>query len=135
MNEAPSQAGDGAEEKPTRATPRIKATNPHVQLALVNLGERIRQARVSRDMTLKDLASQMNLNEHTLGRLEKGAPGVAVETLALALWQMDLLEHLDLVADPERDESGQRLLAARAPKRARGAKRSNDPGFDILDKL
>lgn len=135
MKSFPSPTDDDAGKKPTRATPRGKASNPEVDLALVKLGERIRQARVSRDITLKELALRMNLNEHTLGRLEKGAPGVAVETFALALWHMGLLDHLDQVADQVKDESGQRLLAVRAPSRARGAKGSKDPGFDILDKL
>jgi hypothetical protein len=77
----------------------------------------------------------MNLNAHTLGRLEKGAPGVAVETLALALWHMGLLDHLDHVADPAADETGRRMAAARAPNRARGERVALDSGFEVLDKL
>jgi DNA-binding XRE family transcriptional regulator len=135
MTSPPSSPGDEGGNQPTRGAPRGEARNPEVHLALVRLGERIKLARVSRDISLKEMARKMNLNAHTLGRLEKGAPGVAVETLALVLWHIDLLDHLNHVADPAADATGQRLLAVRGPNRARGERATKDSGFDVLDKL
>lgn len=115
--------------------PKQSADNPIVAAALLSLGERVRQARVSRDWTLAELSDRMGIQPKTLGRLERGAPGVSMETLALVLWHMNLLNHIDAVALPEHDPEGQRLALLRAPRRARGGARLGSRGWEDLAKL
>jgi len=115
--------------------PKLASDHPEAQVALVALGQRLRVARVSRDITLADMAKRMGVTPNTLGRLERGAPGVSMETLALALWHMGLIEHLSGVAAADADAEGQRLATLRAPARARGRNSLNSSGWSNLDKL
>ena len=101
---------------------RAQADNPAIQDTLRRLGENLRAARVARDVSLADAARRAGLSIQTLRALERGAPGVSLETVALILWQMNMLEHLMAVADPAADEEGRRLAVLRAPTRARGAR-------------
>lgn len=118
-----------------KTTPKESADNPMVAAALLGVGERIRQARVARDWTLSEMSVRIGVQAKTLGRLERGAPGVSIETLALVLWHMNLLEHLDSLALPQNDPEGQRLALLRAPRRARGGSRLGSSGWEDLDKL
>lgn len=119
----------------TENGPKASSGHPQVNAALLDLGERLRRARVARDWTLADLGSRIGVQPHTLGRLEKGAPGASVETLALVLWHMNLLEQLAQVASPENDPEGQRLADLRAPKRARGRQSLGQAPWGDLNKL
>jgi DNA-binding XRE family transcriptional regulator len=104
-------------------------------MSLVALGDRIRRARVARDVTLAEMAQRMGVQPRTLSRLERGAPGVGIETLALALWNMGLLAHMSDVAASHLDAEGQRLADLRQPSRARGSRQLKSSGWDALDKL
>ncbi len=115
--------------------PKQSSAHPEAQIALVALGERLRKARVARDVTLVEMAKRIGIQPGTLGRLEKGAPGVSVEALALALWQMGLLNNLDAIAAPENDPEGQRLADLRRPTRARGGKSLAGSAWDALHRL
>lgn len=119
----------------TRAQPKAASEHPEAQLALVALGDRLRRARVARDITLAEMAKRIGIQPGTLGRLERGAPGVSVEALALALWQMGLLANLEHVASAENDPEGQRLADLRRPVRARGGKTLPGSGWDALHRL
>lgn len=101
---------------------------------LRDLGLRLREARVARDITIAALARRMKVNARTVQRMESGAPGVSIETVALALWSMGMLSHLVEVAALKNDGEGQRLSAQRAPRRARGSK-IKSPGWELLDRL
>lgn len=119
---------------------RERAANPAVSAVLTRIGSNLRTARVARDISLADAAARAGISVQTLRALEKGAPGVSMESMAAMLWQMNMLEGLAQIADPIRDEEGQRLAALRAPTRARGARvqspaqKSNwtDVGLDNL---
>lgn len=104
-------------------------------MALEALGEQLRRARVARDLTLDDLAARMGVGRQTLARMEAGAPGVSIEALGLALWNMNLLDHLASIAAPANDPEGQRLAELRAPSRARGRKALASAGWDSLNKI
>lgn len=104
-------------------------------MTLQTLGEQLRRARIARDMTLDDLAARMGVGRQTLARLEAGAPGVSLEALGLALWNMNLLEHLAQIAAAANDPEGQRLADLRAPSRARGRKSLRSAGWESLNKL
>jgi DNA-binding XRE family transcriptional regulator len=113
---------------------RTASKHPEASVTLQALGVRLQQARVRRDITLAEMAERMGVQPRTLSRLENGAPGVALETLALVLWHMNLLEQLDAICAPGTDPEGERLGAMRAPKRARGA-RATTGGWDTLRRL
>lgn len=87
--------------------------------ALKRLGGNIRQARVRRRMSQDELARACNITRKTLYALEKGGPGTTVGTAFAVLWKLGLLDTAAAMADPDADEHGKILEAARQPKRAR----------------
>lgn len=121
------------ESKPSAA--KSQAEHPEVANALTNLGSRIRSARIARNITIEEMSARMGVQPKTLSRLETGAPGVSIETLALALWQMNLLEHMQELAAPQNDPEGQRLAAIRLPRKARGKTTSITSGWETLERL
>ncbi len=68
-------------------------------------------------MTQEELATAVQISRKTLYALEKGAPGVTIGTLMSVLWALGLLDTIHAVADPDTDEHGRILEAARRPKR------------------
>lgn len=85
---------------------------------LVQLGQRIRIARIRRGWSVADLASKAGINRNTLTALEMGKPGTAVGVCVAVLWSLGLDRMLDGVADPDADLHGKALEAARRPRRA-----------------
>jgi transcriptional regulator with XRE-family HTH domain len=116
-----------------KSSTRAAYIHPEVQFALDELGDRLRRARALRGQTLEEMAARIGVQPATLSRLERGAPGTSIETLAAALWAMNLLGNLDLVASPANDEEGQRLAMVSTPKRVRH--RTSMKGWDVLKKL
>ena len=76
-------------------------------------------ARVRRRMSQEELAQACGITRKTLYALEKGAPGTSVATAFTALWKLGLLSTAVALADPDADEHGKILEAARRPKRVR----------------
>ncbi|MBA3546620.1 MAG: helix-turn-helix domain-containing protein [Nannocystis sp.] len=99
-----------------------------VRQAIVKLGENLRTARIRRQMSKEDLATAAQISRKTLYALEKGAPGVSMGTLVSVLWALGLLDTATAVADPDTDEHGRILEAARRPKRV-GSPSSTDNDF------
>lgn len=99
-----------------------------VRQAIVKLGENLRTARVRRQMSKDELAVTAQISRKTLYALEKGVPGVSTGTLVSVLWALGLLDTAAAVADPDTDEHGRILEAARRPKRV-GSPPSNDNDF------
>ena len=94
---------------------------PPLEVASVikQLGENIRLARIRRHLSQEDLAQACNIARKTLYALEKGAPGTTISTIFTVLWKLGLLNTATELADPEVDEHGKILEAARRPKRVR----------------
>ena len=90
-----------------------------VASAVKRLGENIRLARIRRRMSQEELAQACNITRKTLYALEKGAPGTTIGTVFAVLWKLGLLNTATALADPEVDEHGKILEAARRPKRVR----------------
>lgn len=90
-----------------------------VDKALKRLGENIRTARLRRRLRLDDVAERMGISRFALSEVEKGKPTSAVAAYVGALWALGLLDQLEEVADPDRDEEGKTLERARSPKTAR----------------
>jgi transcriptional regulator with XRE-family HTH domain len=77
-------------------------------------------------MTQVELAERVGTTFHTIGKIEKGMPGTSIGSYMKAIWVLGLLGTVAEVADPDRDREGLILEAARASKRARKRKLSND---------
>jgi DNA-binding XRE family transcriptional regulator len=90
-----------------------------VMSAVQRLGEDIRLARVRRRLSQEELAQACSITRKTLYALEKGAPSTTVGTAFTVLWKLGLLNSATALADPEADEHGKILEAARRPKRVR----------------
>ncbi len=98
-----------------------------VTSAAQRLGENIRVARVRRRLSQEQLAQACGVTRKTLYALENGALGTSVATVFTALWKLGLLSTADALADPDADEHGRILEAARRPKRVRNpVDRDND---------
>jgi len=69
-------------------------------------------------MAAADLAVRAGVSLSTIGRLEKGDPGVGVGTLANVLVALGLIKNLGALVDIRSDELGLALSAQQIPKRA-----------------
>ena len=94
-------------------------TPAEVTSAVLRLGENVRLARVRRSLSQEELAHACGITRKTLYALEKGAPGTTIGTAFTVLWKLGLLGTAPALADPEADEHGKILEAARRPKRVR----------------
>jgi len=70
---------------------RTVPLRPHIRDALVVWGQLIRQGRIDREWTAKDLAARANVSEQTVLSAEAGSQGTAVGTM---------MELADLVGVP-----------------------------------
>jgi len=101
-------------------TSMATASTPlEVTSATQRLGENIRLARVRRRLSQEELAQACGITRKTLYALEKGASGATVATTFTVLWKLGLLGTAAALADPDADEHGKILEAARRPKRVR----------------
>jgi len=97
-----------------------KAALPlEVTTAVKRLGENIRLARVRRRMSQNELAEACNITRKTLYTLENGKSGTTVATVFSVLWKLGLLGTATALANPDADEHGKILEAARRSKRVR----------------
>jgi DNA-binding XRE family transcriptional regulator len=90
-----------------------------VATAAQRFGQNIRLARVRRRLNQEELAQACGITRKTLYALEKGAPGASLATAFAVLWKLGLLNTAAGLADPDADEHGKILEAARMPKRVR----------------
>src|SRR5580765_7025473 len=101
-------------------TTMAATTTPlEITSATLRLGENIRLARVRRRLSQEELAQACNITRKTLYALEKGATGATVATAFTVLLKLGLLSTTVALADPDADEHGKILEAARIPKRVR----------------
>ena len=90
-----------------------------VEQTLRRLGANLRTARLRRNLTLEDVAAKIGAGKRTVADAERGKPSTGIAVYAAMLWALDLLDQLDEVATPERDEEGQTLALSRERGRAR----------------
>lgn len=87
--------------------------------SLTDLGQNLRQARLSRRFSIAELAARADLSERTLIRLEKGDPGVGIGNLAAVLAALGSPEGLTNLMSPENDPVGLSRAFDAVPKRGR----------------
>jgi transcriptional regulator with XRE-family HTH domain len=98
----------------------------YVSEQLIQLGQRIRLARIRRGWSVVELASKAGVNRNTLTALELGKAGTAVGVCFTVLWALGLEKSLDAAADPDTDMHGKALEASRRPTRAGKPRKSSD---------
>jgi len=89
-----------------------------VENALGRLGRNIRTARLRRKLSREVLAERIGISRYVMADIENGKPTTAIAAYLGALWALDLLKDVLLLADPDRDEEGKILERARSPKTA-----------------
>jgi len=82
------------------------------------LGENIREARIARNFTQEELAARCLMSKSTYVSVEKGEPKTSIGAYIVVLDLFDLLEGLQDIAAPHKDEIGRRY---RAHKRKGGS--------------
>jgi transcriptional regulator with XRE-family HTH domain len=90
-----------------------------VERMLERLGADLRTARLRRNLTIADLAGKIGTGKRAVADAERGKPTTGIAVYAAMLWALDLLNQMDDVAAPERDDEGQTLALARERGRAR----------------
>ena len=91
--------------------------HPRVERALRKIGEDISVARRVRRIAADDFATRIGISRTTLHRLENGDPGVALNTLAMALHAIGRLDALANLADPASDHVTMMQMQEGAPRR------------------
>ncbi|MDR1279920.1 MAG: helix-turn-helix domain-containing protein [Opitutaceae bacterium] len=89
---------------------------------LVELGERLRLARLRRRYSAASVATRAGIARATLHRVEAGDPGVSIGTYASVLRVLGLHRDLDLIARD--DEMGRRLQDMNLPTRKIASRKS-----------
>lgn len=109
--------------------PLLTAPPYAVEQALKRLGANLRTARLRRNLTVEEVAQKIGTGRRAVLDAEKGKPSTSIVIYAALLWALDLLAPLETIADPGRDEEGQRLALARERERARESAPNLDDDF------
>lgn len=97
----------------------MKQLTPGVTRAIRHLGSTLREARIRRRWSQKDMAHLMGVSIGTVQRIERGEPGVAIGAIAMQFLCLRSLDKLEHVLDPTADEIGNIEDLFRLPKRVR----------------
>lgn len=118
-------------------------SSPKSGSSLKRLGEDIRGARLRRGIAMADLAARAGTSPSSVGRLEKGDPGVAIGTLADVLVVLGLVERLADLIDVRKDDLGLALASEQLPRRGKSfastlrrqkaREKAHPDGSDIVD--
>lgn len=88
-----------------------------VDRSLKKIGLSIKNARKRRGITAALMAERLGITRGTLAKLEKGHPGVSIETFLTALMVFDRLD--EVVGVIENDPLGVALMDQKLPERVR----------------
>jgi transcriptional regulator with XRE-family HTH domain len=99
----------------------MKMTNQSTDEVILNeLGARLAHARLERNLTQAQLATQAGISKRTLERLESGHGGMQVASLVRVCRVLGLLEHFELLL-PEPTPSPMMQLKQRGRQRRRAS--------------
>lgn len=90
-----------------------------VEQALNRLGESLRTARIRRNYTIDEVAQKIGTGRRAVMDAEKGKASTGIGVYAALLWVYDLLQPLNDVANPAKDEQGLTLATAKEKTRVR----------------
>ncbi len=88
---------------------------PSEKKLLTAFGERLRLARLRREISAESLAERASISRMTLHRAEKGSPAVAMGTYLRILAALHLQDDISLLAMD--DKLGRKLQDLELPKR------------------
>ncbi|MCW8308804.1 helix-turn-helix transcriptional regulator [Acidiphilium sp. PA] len=103
----------------TARNPLLASPPFAVEDSLVRLGQRLRTARLRRNLTVAEVGKKIGAGSRAVGDAEKGKPSTSVAVYAALLWAFDLIRDLDTVADPSHDVEGIALAKRQTRIRAR----------------
>ena len=92
-----------------------------VRRLLRKLGSDIRDARLRRRIRAATMAERALISRTTLGKVERGDPGVSMGNYATVLFVLGMEDGLAELADRKRDGLGLDLREERLPQRVRVA--------------
>jgi transcriptional regulator with XRE-family HTH domain len=90
-----------------------------VEDALSKLGQRLRTARLRRNLSVADVGKKIGAGSRAVSDAEKGKPSTGIAIYVALLWAFDMLGDLDAVANPALDVEGLTLASRRERGRAR----------------
>ena len=96
-----------------------KINIPEIKKLAVELGGRIRTARIRRKKRQEDLALTTGLSRSTIQAIERGDTSCSLGNVLLVLWTLGLSREIDLIADPGLDRDGLALSLDTQGKRVR----------------
>ena len=96
-----------------------------VKRALTKLGQDIRSARTRRRITTAVMAQRAFITRTTLGKVEKGNPGVSLGIYATVMFVLGLTPRIADLADARTDDVGLQLEEERLPQRVRQRGKTN----------
>lgn len=99
--------------------PRSSHLPSEVGIALKEIGQAIRIARLRRRQSAADVAARVGVSLPTFRKLEHGDPTVSLGAFATAAWLLGLLPGVQDAVRPESDVQAAAMEAARAPRRGR----------------
>lgn len=76
----------------------FNALAPSVARQLFAMGQRIREARIRRKLSVMNFSKQVGIARDTLSRLEKGDPSIALGSYIKTLELLSLEADIDLIA-------------------------------------
>ena len=92
---------------------------------LVNLGQRLKQARLERDDSQKDFAFRIGISIPTLQKMEKGSPQVAIGTWVRAMGILGRLEDIEALLAPKKSLADRYASYQKTGTRQRASKRKS----------
>jgi hypothetical protein len=102
--------------------PLLEAPPYAVEDALLKLGQRLRTARLRRNLTVTEAGKKIGAGARAVADAEKGKPSTGVAIYVALLWAFDLLSDFEELADPARDLEGLALASRQERGRARHPK-------------
>src|ERR1019366_948774 len=90
-----------------------------VEQALKRLGDNLRTARIRRNYTIEEVAQKIGTGRRAIMDAEKGKASTGVGVYAALLWVYDLIQPLEDLANPTKDEQGLTFASAKEKTRAR----------------
>jgi transcriptional regulator with XRE-family HTH domain len=104
------------------SNPLLEAPPYAVEDALLQLGQRLRTARLRRNLSVAEVGKKIGAGSRAVADAEKGKPSTGVAIYVALLWAFDLLNDFEALADPVHDVEGLALASRRERRRARRPK-------------
>src|SRR5437763_2148818 len=102
-----------------RNSPAIRALPVPVKRALAKLGEDLSAARKRRRIPMAVMAERAFITRKTLGRVERGDPGVSLGIYASVLFVLGMVDRVAGLVDAATDRLGVVLEDEQLPRRIR----------------